>query len=183
MEAHLPAAQGVVEVHLGWKGLFLVSYVGYEMQPDDFFRKLGKAIQQLDDIDLDRRGFWFYCTAEETVEGLEVEELLFIGSAWREDLRQRIQDRRLFGAYRELLNESRNKELYLAFSNVSYLSSGVEPRRFVSDIENALVFQNQPFVNRNGRDEYYSEVGNRFRITNMGDYFPLEETCNTETLS
>ncbi len=179
MNSAAPASPGIVQVHLGWKGLFEVCSVGYDMQPDDLFRKLSKAIQQLDDVDLDRRWLWFFCTAEETVEGLEVEDLLFIGSAWREDLRQRIQDRRLFGAYRELLNESRNKELYFAFANVAHISSGMEPRRMMTDLENALVFQNQPFVNRNGLDEYYSEVGNKFSITNMGDFFPLEETFVT----
>jgi hypothetical protein len=171
-----------IEVDLEWNGLFSVGYADYALSGDEFFRKLAKKIKELDDPDLDRRGLFFWVSGTEGMEGVEIEDLLFIGSSGREDVSTRIQDRKLMGAYRQMLDEARNRELYFAFAYISFLSTPSEPRGLMFDLERALVFQNQPLCNRHGLHALELEGGFTLTVRNKGDFLPLEESFDSTAL-
>jgi hypothetical protein len=141
-------------------------------------RTLSKQVQDLDAIDLDRRGFYFMVSATEDEEGeLDLGQLLFIGAAYKEDLRERIPDRKLFKAYRNVMAEARDADLYLAFAYIAQTERGFMPQKIHSDIQCALIYQNQPVCNSFCREAYHSEEGNKLYIINTGDFDPLEEIC------
>lgn len=172
-----------IRVELRWKGIFQLAYVDYTVHPDDFMREMAKKVKDLPDPDLDRKGFWFLVSAAETPdEEVEIEELLFIGSSYNTDLRDRIPDRRLKNVYRDVMAEARNNELYFAYGYIGDISTASPPRKLITDLECALVFQNEPICNNRCQDRYTSEEGSEFLVTNVGDFFPLEANCDTLAL-
>jgi hypothetical protein len=168
-------------VELTWDGLHPIQHIDYTVQPDDFQRNLAKIVNEVSDINLDRKGLWFFASGNEDADGaVEIEDLLFIGVAFSQDLREEIPDKRHMRSYKSMLYECRNYDLYLAYAFISDTEGGKWPKRLESDIQCALIFDNQPLCNPYCRDEYKSKEGTSLTINNVGDFFPLEETSTVE---
>lgn len=165
-------------VTLKWQGLFPLFTVDYGWQLDDLLRALQKAVEELADPDLDRRGVYALVSGSEADDdSFEIEELLYIGVAFGNDLSERIHDRRAQGReYRNVIAECRDRVLYLAHGHITETTGGKMPPKLLSAVHCALVYWHEPLCNSGPCMEAYQHgTIPALEIVNTGDFLPLED--------
>jgi len=160
---------------LSWKGVFPMGHVEYAQRADVYMAAAQRMLQHFDDIDLDRRGFFFLMSAlPDAGDEIELDDLLFIGAAYPSFIRERMTDDRLQRAYREVMTEARDLDVYFGYGYLTTLPGGVDPKALHFDVENALVFLNEPLCNPpHMLDRYESRLKRELLIECTGDFFPL----------
>jgi hypothetical protein len=124
--------------------------------------------------------FYVIYAAEEKGNKLLDCEILYIGMAYYQDIKTRINQRHIaYNSFEDYHEENLNKELFIIVGAIVDYSLGRITRKFCSDVEACLIANNQPYCNKHSKKGYY---GRNIEVTNTGNYKPLKRTsyCGDE---
>lgn len=165
-------------VTLDWKGKYELFMIEANEDFDSFVKKLNASIPNLNLSTLDKRGFYMLILGTPNPDDKKKykrKELSYIGQTYKQTLRERIpQEKGHEKAFECIIKRGKGYYLYLAVGGITQKSVANETEDLYNDIENCLIFTNQPVCNTDYKKAYLSK--RCLSILNTGSYQPLRES-------
>jgi hypothetical protein len=125
------------------------------------------------DYDLDKNGFYAILAGKRKTTGWVELELLYIGQAFDQTLRERIPQEH--DAYKCVFDYQQDSDKDILVK-IGYIKESTVQKttQLFDDVECCLIYCNQPLCNTLCKEKY---TGRDLHIINTGSYRPLKEEC------